>query len=80
MVCDLGAGAAPPLRTSGRSAPRAQMVHDGVERRLVHSRPRSRLPGGTLSGRRDHRVCLGIGRPAKTSLVDVEPKIGEDLR
>jgi hypothetical protein len=25
-------------------------------------------------------VCLGVGRPPKTSLVDVEPKRGEDLR
>jgi hypothetical protein len=27
-----------------------------------------------------HRVCLGIGRPPKTPLVDVEAKRGEDLR
>jgi hypothetical protein len=33
-----------------------------------------RLSGGTPS------VCFGIGRPSKTSLVDVEPKRGEYLR
>jgi hypothetical protein len=74
-----GAGATPPLLTSGRSAPGTRTVRDGVEG-LLRSRPRSRLPGGTPSGRRDHRVCLGIGRPPKTSLVDVELKRGEDLR
>jgi hypothetical protein len=26
------------------------------------------LPGGTLSGRRDPRICLGVGRPPKTPL------------
>jgi hypothetical protein len=74
-----GVGATPPLRTSRRSAPRAQMVHDGTEG-LLRSRPRSRLPGGTPSERRDRRVCLGVGRPPKMPLVDVEPKRGEDLR
>jgi hypothetical protein len=37
------------------------------------------LPGGTPSGRRDPRPCLGTGRPPKTPLIDVELKIGEDL-
>jgi hypothetical protein len=36
------------------------------------------LPGGTWSGRRDPRVCLGIGRSPKTSLNDVAPERGED--
>jgi hypothetical protein len=31
-------------------------------------------------GRRDPRVCLGIDRPPKMPLVDVEPKRGEDSR
>jgi hypothetical protein len=75
-----GAGATPPLCTSGRSAPGAQTVRDGAEGLLPRSRPRSRLPGGTPSGRRDRRVCLGVGRPPKTPLVDVEPKRGGDLR
>jgi hypothetical protein len=35
---------------------------------------------GPRRGRRDPRVCLGVGRPPKTPLVDVEPKKGEDLR
>jgi hypothetical protein len=37
------------------------------------------LLGGTPSGRRDPRLYLGIGRPPKTPLIDVEPKRGEDL-
>jgi hypothetical protein len=53
---------------------------DGVERRLLHNRPRSRLSRGTPSGRRDSRVCLSFGKPSKTPLVDVEPKRDEDLR
>jgi hypothetical protein len=43
-----GAGATPPLRTSGRSEPRAQTVRDGAEGLLVRSRPRSRLRGKIL--------------------------------
>jgi hypothetical protein len=60
--------------------PRARTVRDGVDGRLLRSRPRSRLPGRTPSGRRDPIVRLGVGRPPKTSLFDVEPKRGEDLR
>jgi hypothetical protein len=56
------------------------MVCDGAERLLLRNRPRSHLLGGTPSGRRHSRVCLGIGRPPKTPLVDVEPKRGKDLR
>jgi hypothetical protein len=33
---------------------------------------------GTLSGRRDPRVCLGISRSPKTPLNNVEPETGED--
>jgi hypothetical protein len=51
-VRDLDAGAAPSLRTSERSAPRVQTVHDGAEGRLLRNRPRSRLPKGTSSRRR----------------------------
>jgi hypothetical protein len=36
------------------------------------------LPRGTPTGRRDPRVCLGISRPPKTPLNDIEPKRGED--
>jgi hypothetical protein len=56
------------------------MVCDGAESRLLHSRPRSCLPRGTPSGRRDPKVCLGIERLPKTTLVDIEPKRGEDSR
>jgi hypothetical protein len=80
MVRDLAAGVSPPLRTSRRSTSGARTVHDGAEGLLLRNRPRSRLPGGTTSGRRDTRVCLGVGRPPKTPLVDVELKRGEDLR
>jgi hypothetical protein len=38
------------------------------------------LLGGTPSWRRDHRVYLGIDRPPKTPLNDVEPERGEDQR
>jgi hypothetical protein len=79
-VCDLAAEAAPPLRTFGWSMPRTRTVRDDAEGRLLHSRLRSRLLGGTPSGRRDPMVCLGIGRPPKMPLVDVEPKRGEDSR
>jgi hypothetical protein len=80
MVRDLGAGATPPLCMSGRSASGAWTVHDGVERRLLRNRPRYCLSGGTSSGRRDPMVCLGVSRPSKTPLVDVEPKRGKDSR
>jgi hypothetical protein len=75
-----GPGAAPLLRTSGRSTSGARMVHDGAEGLLLHSRPRSLLLGGTLSRRRHPRVCLGVSRPPKTPLVNVELKRGEYLR
>jgi hypothetical protein len=78
MVRDLGAGAAPSLRTSGQFVSGAQTVRDDVEGRLLHYRHRSRLSGATPSGRRDPRVCFGVDRPPKTSLVDVEPKRFED--
>jgi hypothetical protein len=56
------------------------MVRDGTEGRLLCSRPRCRLSGGTPSGRRDPRVCFGVGRPPKAPLVDVKPNRGEDSR
>jgi hypothetical protein len=80
MFRDLGTRVSPPLRTSKRSAPRAQTVRDGAEDRLLRSKPRSRFTEGIPSGRRDPRVCLSVGRPPKMPLVDVEPKRGEDLR
>jgi hypothetical protein len=58
----------------------AHTVRDGAKGFLIRSRPRSRLLRGTLSGRRDSRVCLGIDRPPKTPLIDIEPETGEDLR
>jgi hypothetical protein len=67
------AGEAPPLSTSGLSVSRAQTVHDGVEGLLLRSTPRSRLLEGIPSGKRDSRVCLGIGRPPKMPLVNILP-------
>jgi hypothetical protein len=58
--------------------PRARTVRDGVEHCLLCSRPRSRHLGP--SGRRDPRLCLGIDRPPKTSLVEIEPNRGEASR
>jgi hypothetical protein len=75
-----GAGAAPPLRMYGRFAPGAQTVHDGAKCLLLLRRSRSHLLRGTPLGRRDPKVCLGVSRPPKTSLFDVEPKRGENLR
>jgi hypothetical protein len=79
-VRDLAAGVSPPLRTSRRSTSGARMVRDGADGLLLRSSPRSRLPRGTTPGRRDTRVCLGVGRPPKTPLVDVELKRAEDFR
>jgi hypothetical protein len=75
-----GAGAAPSLLMSRQSVPGARTVRDGGESLFLRNRPRSRLPGGNPSGRRDPRVCLGIGKPPKMPLVDVEPKRDGDLR
>jgi hypothetical protein len=66
-----GAGAIPPLRTSGRSASETRTVRDGAEDLLLRSGSRSRLLEGTPSGRKDRRVCLDVGRPPRTPIVDV---------
>jgi hypothetical protein len=80
MVCDLVAGAAPSLCASGRPAPGARTVRDGIEGRILCIRPRSRLLRETPSRRRDPMVSLGVDRPPKTPLVDVEPKRGQYSR
>jgi hypothetical protein len=77
-IRDLDAGAAPSLRTSGRSASGARTVRGRAESRLLRNKPRSHLPGGTPSERRYPRMCLGVDKPPKTTLVDVEPKRCED--
>jgi hypothetical protein len=61
------------------SAPGASTVRNDTESLFLHNIPRSRLPGQIPSGKKDPRLCLGIGRPPKTHLVDIEPKRGEDL-
>jgi hypothetical protein len=82
-------GTAGPRHTVGRSATwhrsnsssaYVRTVHDGVEGLLLRSRPTSHLLRGAPSGRRDPKVCLGVGRLPKTSLVDIESKRDEDLR
>jgi hypothetical protein len=50
------------------------MVRNEAKGRLLRSRHRSHLLGVTSSGRRDPRICLRVGRPPNTSLIDVEPK------
>ena len=45
---------------------------------LVRRRCLDLALGRDPSGSRDPRVCLGIGRPSKTPLNDVEPDSGED--
>jgi hypothetical protein len=50
-------------------------VRKGDEVRQLHL---DLAPGGTPSWRIDHRVCLGVGRPPKTPLNDVQPERGED--
>jgi hypothetical protein len=47
-----------------------------TQRRRSH--PRRLAPGRDPVGSRDPRVCLGIGRPPKTPLNDVEPERSED--
>jgi hypothetical protein len=64
-----------PRHRARRSVPVAQTTRNGAEGRLIRSRPRSRLLGGTPSGRRDPRVCLGVGRPPKMLLVNIELNI-----
>jgi hypothetical protein len=77
------------VRDQGSNGPRssAGLVFLPVE----PDSPRMRRSGGVrrqrlnlalergLSGRRDPRSCLVIGRPPKTSLIDVEPKRSENL-
>jgi hypothetical protein len=86
MVRDPGLDGLGPRRRSGSfsayvqtvlATPGARTVHDGVERRLLRSRPRSRLLGGNPSRRRDPMVCFEAGMPPKMPLVDVEPKRGK---
>jgi hypothetical protein len=79
-VCGTGSNAPQPGRRSGSFSAYIRTVRDGAEGHLLRSKPRSRLPGGTPSGRRDPRVCLGVDRPPKAPLVDVEPKRCEDSR
>ena len=64
------------LRCTERSASGGRMLHVCAEWRHSPTTSGSRPPGGTPSGRRDPRVCLGIGRPPNTPLDDVESKRG----
>jgi hypothetical protein len=80
VVRGIGSDGPRPGRRSDSSFACVRTVRDDAEGLLLHSRYRSRIPGGTSSGRRDPRVCLGIGRPPKTSLVNIEPTRGENLR
>jgi hypothetical protein len=77
----------PSLRKSGKSAPRlrwsvpgARTVCDGAEGHLFAAYLDLASREGHPLGRRDPRVCLSVGRPSKTPLVDVEPKRREHSR
>jgi hypothetical protein len=72
------AGAGFPCTEFGRSAPGGQTVRVCVGAATFTNSTWISLPGGTPSGRRYPRVCLGIGRSSKTALDDVESKRGED--
>jgi hypothetical protein len=83
------------LRRHGRSAARGRTFRDLAQglvflpdepndarvRRAMEFTGSARilLPGGTLLGRRDSRLCLGIGMSLKAALIDVEAERGEDL-
>jgi hypothetical protein len=60
--------------------PGARTVCDGAEGHLFTADLDLDSREGHPSGRRDPRVCLSVGRPSKTPLVDVEPKRGEHSR
>jgi hypothetical protein len=80
MVRGSGLDCPRPGRRSGSFSTYVRTVRDSAEGRLVRSRPRSCLPGGTSLGRRDPRVCIDVGKPSKTPLVGIEPKRDEDSR
>jgi hypothetical protein len=80
MVRDTGPDGLRPVRRSNSSSAYIRMIRDGVEGRLIRSRARSHLPGGTPSRKRDPTVCLGVDKSTKTPLVDIEPKRGEYSR
>lgn len=52
----------------------AQTVRDIADGRLIRSRYRSYLPGGTASGEEILGHILESALPHKTPLVDVKPK------
>jgi hypothetical protein len=58
-----GVGARVPCLTAGRSAPRAGRSARAQGRRKIAGGAWISLPGGTPSGRRDPRSCLGSSRP-----------------
>jgi hypothetical protein len=69
-----GTRAGVPCLTAVRSAPTGRTVCACAGAAKVTGGAWILLPGGTSSGRRDPRGCLGSGRPTKTPLIDVEPK------
>jgi hypothetical protein len=71
LVQELGFLQNGPCLVAGRSA-RVQRRRSSPNNTCIS------LPGGTPSGRRNPRGCLGIGRPPKTPLNDIESERGED--
>jgi hypothetical protein len=62
----------------GWSAPSGQTVRACAEATEFAKQHLDLAPGRDPVGRRHPRGCLGIGRPPKTPLNDVEPERGED--
>jgi hypothetical protein len=58
-----GTGAGDPCLTVGRSAPTGRTVRACAGAAKVAGGAWISLPGGTPSGRKDPRSCLGSGRP-----------------
>jgi hypothetical protein len=56
------------------------MVNGVAKCRLFASDLDLASPDGPHLGGEDPTVCLGVGRPPKMALVDVESKRGEDSR
>jgi hypothetical protein len=84
-VCGQGLdGPRPTIRArvsawrAGRSVSGGRTVHACAETTGLANSTWILLLGGTPSGRKDLMVCLGISRPSKTSLNDVESERDEN--
>jgi hypothetical protein len=85
MVRDLGPDSPRPRAEAGlpcgevrRSKPAGQTVRACVGAAAFANSSWISFSGETPSGRRDPRICLGIGRSSKTPSDDIVPKRCED--